>query len=252
MEEQLQRREYTEEEEIDFLYLIVVKEKKQIEIFKSYNISRSTIKARIANIKLTLPTVSYIDEKVLYDDLASIDPKLVKRLVKASLKPCTNKSISIDNTSVYSTLPPSISEVTPFGKLPPISKAFRESLNKSGVASPKKLSSILTEQKKDKGKRLPKCDNTMTSATTNVGGLRNILTTKEGTKKLPPIKKELSSSPKTKVRRVPVGNGRSPCHMISDDIPTALTAGKQVNYLAYDQSSTEDEASAEDEPATKA
>lgn len=48
-----EREMFSPEQEIDFLYLIVVGEKTQKEVHNQYNISLSTLKTRIAKVKET-------------------------------------------------------------------------------------------------------------------------------------------------------------------------------------------------------
>jgi hypothetical protein len=151
-----EREMFSPKQEIDFMYLIVVREKTQKEVHQQYHIGLSALKTRIANIKETLKTVTYIEDTISYSELSTLDSKLVRRLVKDSLLPPVkkNKTTKTTITSTPTTaLLASISESTPFVTLPPISIAFRNSLDNSGVASTEQLSDSLTHQRQHKKKK---------------------------------------------------------------------------------------------------
>jgi hypothetical protein len=130
------------------------------------------LKTRTAKVKETLETVTYIEDTILYSELSTLDRKLVTRLVQDSLLPPVKKNKTTKGTitsTPTTALLASISENTPYGTLPPISVAFRNSLDNSGVASTEQLSDSLTHQRQHKTTRLMKPDSTMNSPTTNVG-----------------------------------------------------------------------------------
>jgi len=152
-----EREMFSPKQEIDFMYLIVVREKTQKEVHQQYNIGLSALKTKIAKIKETLKTVTYTEDTILYSELSTLDRKLVRRLVKDSLLPPVkkNKTTKTTLTSTPTTaLLASISETTPYGTLPPISIAFRNSLDNSGVASAEQLSDSLTHQRQHKKNKI--------------------------------------------------------------------------------------------------
>ena len=130
-----ERLKYTLEQEINFMYLIIVGELTHKQVHERFDIGLTSLTTRITKIKTTLTTVSYIADTVLYSDLPTIEKSLVVRLVTDSLttnrQKKTQKKLSTMTTSI---LPASISESTPFGKLPPINLALRNTLDISGVA----------------------------------------------------------------------------------------------------------------------
>lgn len=134
-------------------------------------------------------------------------------------------------------LPASIREVTPYGSLPPISLAFRNSLNDSGVASTSDLSEYLTHQREYKSTRLLKCNDTLTSSSTNVGTLRNLISTKKAKDsiKLPQISNNKKHSTK---KCTP---GRIPDAALIVETNQKSTIKKPYHFVAHDQSSSEEE-----------
>jgi len=235
-----EREMFSPEQEIDFMYLIVVREKTQKEVHQHYNIGLSALKTRIANIKETLKTVTYIEDTISYSELRTLDRKLVRRLIKDSLLPPVkkNKTTKTTITSTPTTaLLASISESTPFGTLPPISIAFRNSLDNSGVAATEQLSDSLTHQRQHKTARLMKPDNTMNSPTTNVGALRHQLGTKKAKDsiKLPQIETNAKSKPKKLVLRgIPDATS-----FVTNNQKAKIS--KPFHFLEHEQSSSEDE-----------
>lgn len=239
-----ERLDYTPEQEINFLYMIAVGELTQQQVHTKFNIGKSSLKTRIAKIKETLKTVSYIEDTVLYSELNTLDQSLVTRLVRDSLIPATQKKRTTNlPTTTTKAMPASISEITPYGTLPAISRAFRTSLNNSGVASPDDLSECLAHQKENKSTRLLKCNDTMTSPSTNVGTLRNLISTKKST--LPSISTKKSALPSISKKKKPIKKmvmpGRIPDAALIVQTQQKPIIPKPYHYLAHDQSSSEEE-----------
>ena len=105
-----ERLKYTLEQEINFMYLIIVGELTHKQVHERFDIGLTSLKTRITKIKTTLTRVSYIADTVLYSDSPTIEKSLVIRLVYDSLTPIDKKKKKLYTMTTTSILPASISE----------------------------------------------------------------------------------------------------------------------------------------------